>query len=402
MFIDTDGYEVIRIDQKPSSNKWKFIPLYKINEKGNNLMCQIGYDGVENKLLLINGNETAIHKEDGHTIVTNNSGRSLEDQAYLEASNEYKKRFREKGYRPHGEVLTDIMLMRGVEWNQSQKLCIPFGMSPKLDGVRGGMRLTPNNTVLIRSSKNSLYEHLNHLREEVKQLFMYLPPDTELDGEIYNHRFILSDIISIVKTNKTIHPNNKQMNYYIFDFISSEQMFYEERYDLLKKAFQSYEQDGNVPLKHVFLLPLYLSHTVNDIDKMHEYFTDIGYEGSIIRSLSVGATSDVDKKRALYQSGKCNHFYKYKKFKDEEGTIVGMEQGQGRYLGAARLVLKDPRGNMISVLHHGTVKEKKEAYTGWLENNNDFIGRLYKYKYQELTENGIPRHPTGLCYRDID
>ena len=128
----------------------------------------------------------------------------------------------------------------------------------------------------------------------------------------------------------------------------------------------------------------------------------MGYEGVIIRCLSIGATSEAEKKKSLYQSGKCNHFFKLKPFKDEEGVIIGMLEGKGKYKGAARLLLRDPRGNTLTVLHHGNVKEKQAAYENWKRNPNEYLGRLYKYKYQGLTDNGNVRHPTAIAYRDVD
>ena len=38
----------IRIDQKPLTKRWRFIPLYKITNKESYLFWQIGYDGKDN------------------------------------------------------------------------------------------------------------------------------------------------------------------------------------------------------------------------------------------------------------------------------------------------------------------------------------------------------------------
>lgn len=395
-----EDFELIRLDQTPTSTKWKFYPLYKENEHSRLQLWQVGYDDTTRSLILLHGLVDGVIQSDGHEVFLKSKA-SHSEQALVEARDYYRRYFRNKGYRPQGEVLEKKLLMRGQLWDEAVSLCIPFGMMPKLDGVRGGCSLR-GDEVAIRSSNNINYQHLSEQREEIKLLFDYLPALAEIDMEIYHPAFSLPEINSIMRTQKSEHPDNKKMMFFIFDLLLSEDVPFEERYEILKKALLLYEEDGNPPLRFIRLLPLVLAENRNEISKYFAECLSGGYEGIIIRCLAKGAKSAKDIEKSMYHSGKSSHFYKLKKFTDEEGVVVGVIEGKGKFKGAAILQVRDPRGNIVNVVHHGTMAEKRKMYECWCNAPQAIRNRHYKYKFQELSEDGIARHPVGISFRDID
>ena len=398
--IDDDGYEILRMDQDPTTGKWKLLPLYKYNEHGSMMFREIGYDSNTKILSFEHGFTENMEKKQVEKKI-------IEDpqQALIEARRDYKNNYVKKSYRPGGESADIKNLMRGLKWTEKVEIAIPFGVMPKLDGFRVSARQDIKGDIIIRSSNNVLYDHLNHIRCALKELFPYLPASAEVDGELYNPMYTLYEINSIVRNTKIMHPDNGKMKAYLFDVFYQGHEPYEERYNILKNALNlmEKEREEKVEDKILLMLPLYMCYHRSEIEKYYKYFLELGHEGIIIRCLSIGAKAPADKKRAMYQSGKCNHFYKLKPFDDDEGQVIGVTEGKGKYTGCARLILKDKKGNTLTVLHHGTVEMKRNAYQEYLRDPSSYLGRFYKYRFQlENDDTTVVRHPTGVAFRDID
>jgi len=46
----------------------------------------------------------------------------------------------------------------------------------------------------------------------------------------------------------------------------------------------------------------------------------------------------------------------------------------------------------------GTVEEKRE----WFRTGSSYIGKKLSVKFQELTDEGLPRFPIGIAFRDYE
>ena len=44
----------------------------------------------------------------------------------------------------------------------------------------------------------------------------------------------------------------------------------------------------------------------------------------------------------------------------------------------------------------------KEQRTGWFDNGDKWIGSLLTVRFQELTDDGIPRFPVGITIRNYE
>jgi DNA ligase-1 len=122
--------------------------------------------------------------------------------------------------------------------------------------------------------------------------------------------------------------------------------------------------------------------------RLHVIFTTQGNEGTIIRN-----------KDGIY---KLNHrssdLQKYKSFQDDEYEIIGFKEGTNTDEGCVIWECKTPNGLEFSVRPRGT----KEQRTEWFDNGESYIGSLLTVRYQELTDDGIPRFPVGIAIRDYE
>src|SRR5690348_7286291 len=83
-----DNFEEITVDSIPSKPQWRFVRLYKISVKGNTLIWQVGFDGVNQLLIWYGYEEGSIQLES--TEVVPKVNRTMLEQALQEARQRYK------------------------------------------------------------------------------------------------------------------------------------------------------------------------------------------------------------------------------------------------------------------------------------------------------------------------
>jgi DNA ligase OB-like domain len=244
------------------------------------------------------------------------------------------------------------------------------------------------------------------------------------------------ELISIVRTSDFNHPLLSMLELYIFDIYLIDNPPFEYRRCILEKAMYTYRVDkfgylseGMVGGRHeaiadnrtrdehssksmiypieaippgktkLFLTILYHAYTYEDIQRAHDYFVSLGYEGSMIKKYSNGATKGTKSYiESQYLFGKGIHILKYKYFTTKEAKCVEVRNSKGREEGCALLILENESGKRFSVRMKGGFDRRRE----WLQNPNLVLNKPVTYKYQELTDDGIPRFPIGLEVRDYE
>ncbi len=228
-------------------------------------------------------------------------------------------------------------------------------------------------------------------------LFPYLPNNTRLDGELYIFGTDMNRISSIVKNEKTIHPDNHQMEYWLFDIMIPDKTT-EERYDIIRQGFNACVKTHG-DFKYIKFLLMIIVNNRNEIETRHDEYSQMGFEGLMIRRLGNNTKITRDKILSYYKGKRNNNLLKYKKFVNEECTVIGVTEGNGREKGLALFSVKDPRGNQFIVRPRGTFEQR----TQWFLNPHDYIGKQYTIKRApELSEYGVPRFPIGICFRDYE
>ena len=422
--------DLLNLGEIPKTNSWKFIPLFKEGVNGEIRVWQIGFDFDNEQLKTVHGQLITTKGEDGqlitafHPIVTNKSGRTLQEQSLLEARKRYLDQY-SKGYLPKGEELppdlngSEPMLAKTLRLSTNPGKCksnetriekYPVSVMEKLDGIRGVSRYLEDNSVQIRSRNNKVHEApLTHIKEELAIFLKYLPPNSELDGELYSLDMSFEKLSGVIRTKKRKHEDHDLVKFFIFDLIESKRLTWLDRYSLLVNSFNQYCKDGN-PHNHIQIVQCYNAMSEKDILKYHDKFVNEGFEGIIIRrysSTEVTCCKDKEKlckkcdkgyKLTIYRPRRTNTMLKYKKFSDEEVEIIGFELGTGTEEGAIIYKVLDERGNEFTVRPRGTINERRELY----KNKEELLGLKYTIRYQELSEKGVPRFPIGICIRDYE
>lgn len=273
----------------------------------------------------------------------------------------------------------------------------PIYIQPKLDGVRCLIYLNSCGQLVFQSRQNTIYEPFEHLVPGLTTLFSNFSDNKELviDGELYIHGAAFEKITSIVRRAKSKHPEVSTIKYHIYDcFYSGDggsnkaknSIGYGERYETLKKAFEKHT------FQHLVLVETKVARDMGEIEALHTYYTtlSIPYEGIMIRN----------KDSPYKQQGRSKDLLKYKKFHDDEFLVIGHHEGTGAHKGTPifECQSKAKEGKIFSVTMQGTIESRKQM----LENVKGYYGKLLTVKYQEISADGAPRFPVGICFRDYE
>jgi hypothetical protein len=415
--IDTNDMfkgQLIRIDETPSQDSWKLIPLFSDGIYGESRVWQIGFDMETSQLKTVYGILITTKGIPGknlqsayHPISTNKSGRNLQQQALLEARRRYMNKYKE-GYLPTGQELPpDLngakpMLAKTyrhpnnpgkLKSNETRIEQFPVSVMRKIDGIRALTRFHQNK-ITMRSRENNLFPHLDHIKKEMEVFMKYLPTNCELDGELYCLQMNFQKLTSVVKRIKQLHPRHNEVEYWIFDLIDPNRLVWEDRYKLLVNAYIRYLEDGNTS-KSFRILQAYNATSWEKIDQYHDAFVAEGYEGVMIRRYG---SIEKNKKLAQYRPNRTNSLVKYKVFQDEEVTITGYKSCIGNEEGAIKFLVTDIRNNEFQVRPRGSLNKRRE----WYQRGDEFIGKKLTIRFQELSDKGVPRFPVGIAIRDYE
>ena len=404
-------------DQEDELVTWNFPPLRMTSQTGGQLVWQIGYDPANQRLIRRRGYELTPSGEPGTinddyiNIEINKSGRSLANQALLQAKKQYLDKTREGYSLPEmirvGDVLPPAQLActyrspdvktakksneRAIPEKELQRC--PVACQVKIDGQRCRVMKTDRGIEMISRTNVKIDWH-DHIREELRIFFRYLPEGVGLDGELQGSG-LFEDTSSKIRQKHVQHAENEDIKFYVFDLIVPE-VILEDRITTLFNAFDKYRE--SYENKNFFLLQHSYASTHQEIDYLLHEALRQGYEGLMIRFFAGNKPTKKQLETSWYKGKRNTNLLKYKLFNDEEGVIIDVLQGKDRNEGAAIFVLEDPRGNKFKCVPHGSLEDLQRYYA----NKDDYIGQLYTYKYQELTKYGIPRFPTGIRFRNYE
>ena len=198
-----------------------------------------------------------------------------------------------------------------------------------------------------------------------------LPP-IPLDGELWSGRKKFQRTVSIVRAQDR-SDHWKEVSFVVFDAPAHDAPF-EERLELVRSTlaacaspharFHVHEQVRDVP------------HLRTELARVEA----LGGEGLMLR-----------RPGSRYEVGRSSSLLKVKSFHDAEARVLEHLAGAGRHKGRlGALLVEMPDGTRFSV---GTGFSDKERA------NPPPVGALITYRYQELSEDGVPRFPSYIGVR---
>jgi DNA ligase-1 len=379
--------EEITVEDTPDSSMWKLSPLYKKNLNGKLDIWQIGFNG--EYLFIRFGNVDGVITHERTTPET----KDPLTNARRRFINKYKSGY----FQGSNDFNNHKMAMRGYKYEAKKTLKFPVLTQIKIDGIRCHVTCE-NGSIIKRSSKNNPILSIDHIDKEIKEFFCYLPQDSIIDSEIYSPDYTFNELISIVRRTVNFKEESEDLSIYIFDLIWDINLPYEYRYLKLLKAYDKYIKDGNRNT-HFHILNSDIVKSQKEMDKYYEKYLGRGFEGMMIKKISNGANVGTrEYSSSLHVNGKTNNILKLKPLDDEEGEVIGVEIAKGSEEGCAILQIKDPRDNIFTLRMGGSFDRRIK----WAKHPKKIIGKFVTYKYQGLSEYGVPRFPVGKAVRDYD
>jgi ATP-dependent DNA ligase len=277
-----------------------------------------------------------------------------------------------RGKGIHAEV--PLPMLAHDYHKRGKSALFPCFVQPKLDGTRCvGM---PGNGLFSRLRKS--FPHMEHILSELHQL----PPEIILDGELYSSTLTFQEIVGLVKK-ETLRDGDaekqRQIQFHVYDIIVD--MPFHNRLANLKHIFQRHK------FQHLVLVPTEMCESEEKMKEKHAAYVLSGYEGIMLRT-----------KLGVYKHSRSVDLLKYKEFLDDEYEVVGFEQGQGLEEGCVIWVCRTAEQKTFHCRPRGTRESRSELF----QNGADYIGKKLTVRFQELTDERIPRFPVGIAFRDYE
>jgi DNA ligase-1 len=244
-------------------------------------------------------------------------------------------------------------LLLAHSWDNEQDLT-HWWMSEKLDGVRA-----------YWDGKQFLSRQGN--RFHAPAWFTAALPDTPLDGELWAGRKLFQRTSGIVRS---LNAGDawKQLRFVVFDAPALNEPF-EKRMKQLQKLLRK-TREGFAGM--IEQLPCRgVDHLRDELARLSE----LGAEGLMLRQ-----------PESRYEAGRSTTLLKVKSFHDAEAVVLKHLAGAGRHKG--RL------GALLVQLDNGTQFSVGTGFSDAQRENPPEIGSTIVFRYQELTDGGVPRFPS--------
>lgn len=247
-------------------------------------------------------------------------------------------------------------LLLAHKWDNEQDVT-GWHLSEKLDGVRA---FWDGKQFLSRLG------NVFHAPEWFTEGF----PSFPLDGELFVGRGQFQTTVSIVRR-KNGGNLWKKVQYLVFDVPGLDKPV-EERFRTVNEVVKAMTYGAAVYQS--------VCKGIKHLQKALALIEASGGEGLMLR-----------KPNSSYESGRSTTLLKVKSFFDSEATVIGYTAGRGRHKGrCGALKVRTACGTEFKV---GTGLSDAQR------SNAPAIGSIICYRYQELTNAGIPRFPSFVGIR---
>jgi ATP-dependent DNA ligase len=321
----------------------------------------------------------------GQVIDEGKQKRSAQEQAIFEANSKLSKKRDEAYFDTIEAAQTQVKLLPMLAHSFTKRkhnINYPAIVQRKFDGVRCLARLNSDGTVTLMSRKGKEYPHLNHIKSDVAA--NNSNTNLVLDGELYSDTLTFQELVGLVKR-VTLKPGNGEqmleVSLRVYDCIElNNEADFTSRYETITEVTTGAE--------YLSLVENVRVSTESEIHAAQARFVEEGYEGAMVRNLT-----------GAYAIGKRSaNLQKVKTFLDGEYPIIGYTDGTGGETGCVIWECQTPDGQTFRVRPRGTQEDRKVLF----QNGSDYIGQQLTVRYQELTDDGVPRFPVGIAIRNYE
>jgi len=350
-----------------------------------------------------------------------NIGRANETTHYEQAIKMVESKLNAKKDKGYGtdidNIETPILPMLALPFTKRKhNIKYPAFVQPKIDGVRMTCRLVDGQIEMF-TRKGKSFAVMPHIEKELVKILNDMPKHFYLDGELYSDTLTFQEVAGTVRRIKKVTDSEilNQISYKVFDCFCTQEYHLENdtfrfRLETLKTLFVNHHMEntshyltdkaGNKTLvdrrlykdgeltSPVTLIETLKIQSESEVYEMYDMFMRSGAEGIMIRNAD-----------GLY---KLNHrsadLQKYKQFKDSEYKIIDFTEGSNNEKNAVVWVCETKDGYIFNVRPKGTIEGRRILF----ELGDKNIGKMLTVRYQELTDDGIPRFPVGISIRDYE
>lgn len=286
--------------------------------------------------------------------------------------------------------------MKGEQIEDLSKLTFPLWASPKIDGFRCILGQQPY------TSRLSPFPN-EHFRKELSGV---LPARSFLDAEAVVGGRRGSGVLQRTSSGLTSKDGQPDFTLWVFDRPGLEFGWY-GRYAEAARLIRSVGHPRIKLLKHTLIASL------PDLEEFIEDKLAAGYEGVMVRSQD-----------GHYKQGKGTIreqlLLKVKPFVDAEGEVTGFfeeeenlnpekrdntgklkrsssKEGKRAKGTLGGFILRDLKTSVEVRVGGGFTKDQRKTY--W-QHREEMIGKIVKYKSQQVGVKDKPRHPTFVCFRE--
>ena len=249
-------------------------------------------------------------------------------------------------------------LLLAESWDNERDLT-GWLMSEKLDGVRAWW----DGTQFLSRQGN---------RFHAPDWFTKGFPNTPLDGELWIDRKAFQQTVSIVRRQDG-SDHWKKVLYVVFDAPAAGGTF-EER---LKTIRESGLEQASSQMRVLYQS---ICEGTDSLRTELARIEALGGEGLMLRQPD-----------SRYEFGRSSTLLKVKTFHDAEAVVYGHQPGKGRHKG--RL------GALLVSLANGTQFAVGTGFSDSQREKPPAIGSVITFRYQELTDGGVPRFPSFVRER---
>ena len=221
------------------------------------------------------------------------------------------------------------------------------------------------------SRKGKVIDTMAHIQKDLDTLA--LSKGVYIDGELYSHGLSFQENMRVIK--KYRGEDTEKVKFHVYDMVLDKPFI--ERYEILTALV--------TPFENVELVPTAMIRNEEGLMQIHKLYLSKGYEGTIVRHSE--APYGVNKRDS--------QLLKYKDFIDIACKVIDIVPSEKRPEQGV-CVCQTDKGDVF----HTGMKFSHTERENILINKENYIGQMAEIRFFEYTDDGKPRFPVCVGFRN--